>query len=59
VLGLALTWFATLFLPFDFAINWVVLFLGAGVAASVGLIFGLYPAISASRISPIEALRGD
>ena len=59
VLGVLLTWVATLFLPFDFGVNWMVLFLGAGVAAGVGLIFGLYPAISASRISPIEALRGD
>lgn len=59
VLGVALTWLATLFLPFDFAISWTVLFLGAGVAAGVGLVFGLYPAITASRISPIEALRGD
>lgn len=58
-LGVALTWLATLFLPFGFAVNWTVLFLGAGVAAGVGLAFGLYPAIAASRIQPIEALRGD
>ena len=31
----------------------IALFLGAGVAAGVGLVFGLYPAISASRISRI------
>jgi putative ABC transport system permease protein len=59
LLGVALTWLATLFLPVDFAINWTVLLLGAGVAAGVGLVFGLYPAIAASRIQPIEALRGD
>jgi len=59
VLGVVLTWLVTLFLPFDFAMNWTVLLLGAGVAGSVGLVFGLYPAIAASRISPIEALRGD
>lgn len=58
-LGVALTWLATLFLPFDFAVSWTVLLLGAGVAAGVGLTFGLYPAIAASRILPIEALRGD
>jgi putative ABC transport system permease protein len=59
VLGVGLTWLATLFLPFEFAVNWGVMILGAGVAASVGLVFGLYPAIAASRILPIEALRGD
>ncbi|WP_409020573.1 ABC transporter permease [Brevundimonas vesicularis] len=59
VLGVGLTWAATLFLPFDFAVSWTVLCLGVGVAAGVGLVFGLYPAIAASRIQPIEALRGD
>lgn len=59
VLGVGLTAVAALFLPFDFVVSWTVLLLGAGVAAGVGLVFGLYPAISASRISPIEALRGE
>lgn len=59
LLGVGLTWLATLFLPLDFAIDWTVLILGAGVAAAVGLVFGLYPAIAASRVQPIEALRAD
>ncbi|MNL21436.1 hypothetical protein D3C87_1427260 [compost metagenome] len=54
-----MTWLVTLSTPFDFAVSWAVLFLGAGVAVVVGLVFGLYPAIAASRIQPIEALRGD
>ncbi|MDD5146139.1 MAG: ABC transporter permease [Candidatus Pacebacteria bacterium] len=43
--------------------NWVftvsinAILLGLGVSAFVGLVFGLYPARSASRKSPMEALR--
>ena len=44
---------------FDFqaaAPLWAVL-LGFGVSSGVGVIFGLWPAVKASRLDPIEALR--
>jgi putative ABC transport system permease protein len=40
---------------FSFPVNAALL--GLGVAAGVGLVFGIYPAWRASRLSPTEALR--
>ncbi|HBP01240.1 MAG TPA: hypothetical protein DD454_03465 [Candidatus Moranbacteria bacterium] len=41
----------------DFIISPLSIVIATGVAAAIGIIFGLYPARKASRISPMEALR--
>ena len=47
---------ATVF-SFQPALTWEIVAIAMGLAISVGVIFGLYPAIKASRKDPIEALR--
>lgn len=42
-----------------FAISLPTVFLSLGASLTVSLIFGIYPAIKASRINPVDALRAE
>jgi putative ABC transport system permease protein len=52
-IGLIVHWVS----GFPISLPWWSFALGIGFSASVGIFFGLFPAIKASRMDPIEALR--
>jgi len=52
-IGLAIHWLS----GFPISLPWWSFAIGIGFSASVGVFFGMIPAIRASRLDPIEALR--
>jgi putative ABC transport system permease protein len=56
-LGFALAMLISKLSPLPAAVQWWAVALGLGITAIVGLFFGLYPAMRAARLDPIEALR--
>jgi putative ABC transport system permease protein len=60
-IGLILVWIISIVmtnvLEFEFILGYKNVFLGTGLAAFIGLISGILPAISASKLDPVEAIR--
>jgi putative ABC transport system permease protein len=61
IIGLLLVWAIALVLTkvldFEFVLSMANIFLGIGLAAVIGLISGILPAITASKLDPVEAIR--
>jgi putative ABC transport system permease protein len=57
VVGVSSAFLITRVLPIPFIVQPIAIILAVGVSTIVGVIFGIYPAQRAAKLSPIDALR--
>jgi putative ABC transport system permease protein len=57
LLGSTIGWAIHLLSGFPISLPWWSFAIGLAFSAAVGIFFGMYPAVRASRLDPIEALR--
>ena len=57
LLGVAIPVIITFFTGMPTVIRAYSMFLAFGISAGIGIVFGLYPALRAASLDPIEALR--
>lgn len=57
VLGFGLANLISLLIGFPTLISWLSVGLGIGVSSAVGIISGLYPALRAASLNPVDAMR--
>lgn len=61
LVGIVFVWILSVILTsaldFEFILGYQNVFLGTGLAAIIGVISGILPAISASKLDPVEAIR--
>ena len=61
IVGMLLVWIIAMILTktldFEFVLGFSNIMLGTSLAAFIGLVSGIIPAISASKLDPVEAIR--
>jgi len=61
IIGLLIVWLLSMLLTnvleFEFVLSFLNIFIGFGLSMLVGLLAGILPAISASKLDPVEAIR--